>query len=110
MAQRTDDDRFGIETMKLLLQVAWAEGGTNLAEKRILQGLGRSWSVPERELQKIVALLEAGKPLPAPDMSVLKARPDEVLEAVQALIAADGRIAPDEERVLEEIKGRLDEP
>jgi hypothetical protein len=109
MSQLTDEDRFGIELLKLMLQVAWSEGTTNLREKHLLQGVGRSRSVPEPELRKLLHLLEAGKPLPSPNMAILKPRSDEVLEAVRALIAADGRVAPEEQTMLEKITARLAE-
>ena len=45
-----------------------------------------------------------------PDLSVLRTRPDDVLEAARALSTADGRIAEREKSLLQTIGARLGEP
>ncbi len=104
------EDRFNIEVIKLLLQLAWADQEVSERERLVIQGLGRSWSVPEHALHTLMEQLQAGGALPEPDLSVLRTRPDDVLEAARALSTADGRIAEREKSLLETIGARLGEP
>ena len=97
------EDRFNIEVIKLLLQVAWVDRELTQAERLVIMGLGRSWNVPEGELHTLLDLLQAGGEMPQPDMAVLRARPDDVMEAARALVAADNSVAPDEKALLARI-------
>lgn len=99
----SSDDRFNIEVLKLLLQVAWSDGELESPEVQVIAGLGRSWSVPEAELQNLVGQLRRGNPLPPPDLGLLKSRPDEVLEAARALALADGKFEMDEAELISQV-------
>ncbi|WP_224241852.1 tellurite resistance TerB family protein [Hyalangium gracile] len=101
------EDRFNIEVIKLLLQIAWSDRQLNHAERLVIFGLGRSWNVPEPELQSLLEKLRAGGPLPEPDIAVLRTRPDDVLEAARALAVSDGSFAQGEKELLERIKATL---
>ena len=101
------EDRFNTEVIKLLLQIAWSDRQLAHSEQLVIFGLGRSWSVPELELQSLLEKLKAGGPLPEPDIQVLRTRPDEVLEAARALAASDGKFADTEKEMIERIKARL---
>ena len=101
------EDRFNLEVLKLLLQVAWADGEVEEREAMMILGLGRSWSVPEPELKELRARLEKGDPLPQPDMALLKSRADETIEAVRAMVFADGKLERDEDELIEEISSML---
>jgi tellurite resistance protein len=101
------EDRFNIEVIKLLLQVAWSDRQLTHSEQLVIFGLGRSWTVPEHELQSLLEKLKAGSPLPEPDIEVLRTRPDDVLEAARALAASDGTFAQAEKDLIERIKSRL---
>jgi tellurite resistance protein len=103
----SDEDRFNIELLKLLVQAAWSDQALSPQERSLILGVGRSWSVPEPELRTLLERLEAGGELPAPDMEVLRRRPDDVLEAVQALSAADGRLAGAEKALLSLVTAAL---
>ena len=74
-----------------------------------IHSLGRSWLVPEPELARLQEQLKAGRDLPPPDLGLLRTRPDEALEAVQALIAVDGKLADSEKAMTQEIKSLLEE-
>ncbi len=101
------EDRFNTEVIKLLLQVAWSDRQLAHSEQVVVFSLGRSWNVPEKELQSLMEKLKAGGPLPEPDIEVLRTRPDEVLEAVRALAASDGKFADSEKDMIERIKSKL---
>jgi tellurite resistance protein len=104
------DDRFNLEVLKLLLQVAWSDLELDRREADLVLGIGRSWFVPEEELEVLEALLRAGGPLPAPDLAFLRTRKQEVLEAAQAIVLADGHFADDEEEMLQQIRELLQLP
>ncbi|MFL5319419.1 MAG: TerB family tellurite resistance protein [Myxococcaceae bacterium] len=103
MSALTAEDRFNIEVIKLLLQVAWADGEVDEREALMILGVGRSWNVPELELKELRERLEKGNPLPQPDMALLKTRSDEVLEAVRAMVFADGKLKRDEGDMVKQI-------
>ncbi len=104
------EDRFNIEVIKLLLQVAWVDRQLTQAERLVIMGLGRSWSVPEGELHTLLDRLNAGGTLPEPDLAVLRTRPDDVLEAARALCVSDGQLAQGEKALLERITAMLAAP
>lgn len=101
------EDRFNTEVIKLLLQVAWSDRQLDHAEQLVIFGLGRSWNVPEKELQSLMEKLKAGGSLPEPDIEVLRTRPDDVMEAVRALAVSDGKFADTEKDMIERIKSKL---
>jgi tellurite resistance protein len=101
------EDRFNTEVIKLLLQIAWSDRQLSHSEQLVIFGLGRSWNVPEKELQSLLEKLKAGGALPEPDIEVLRTRPDDVLEAARALAVSDGSFASSEKELIERIKSRL---
>ncbi len=103
----SDTDRFNLEVLKLLLQIAWGDGQVDPAEARMILGLGRSWSVPEAELVELEHRLQTGKGLPPPSLSVLRSRKQDVLEAARALANTDGHLGDDEKTLLEEVEALL---
>jgi uncharacterized tellurite resistance protein B-like protein len=110
MSSLSAEDRFNIEVIKLLLQVAWSDQALTQSERLAIFGMGRSWLVPEDELQKLMEQLRLGGELPAPDLEVLRSRRDEVIEAVRALVAADGKLAHRERALLARISVMLGLP
>ncbi|MDY7229287.1 TerB family tellurite resistance protein [Hyalangium rubrum] len=103
------EDRFNTEVIKLLLQVAWSDRSLTHAEHLVIFGLGRSWNVPELELQELLKTLKAGGALPEPDLAVLRTRPDDVLEAARALAVSDGRVADAEKELIARVQARLND-
>lgn len=101
------EDRFNTEIIKLLLQIAWSDRQLSHAEHLVIFGLGRSWNVPEGDLQALLATLKAGGPLPEPDLAILRTRPDDVLEAARALAVSDGAFADSEKALIARIKDKL---
>ncbi len=104
MAKPTAEDLFHIEVLKLMLQLAWSDGRIDLRERGTLLGAARSWGVPEREVAALKKALEGNGPPPAPDLALLRDRPDEVLEAARALIVSDGELRAPEWEMLEELR------
>jgi tellurite resistance protein len=104
MVRRTAEDDFNIEVLKLMLQVAWSDGQLDVREAGLILGSARSWGVPEREVAALKKTLESQSSPPAPDLALLRHRPDEVFEAARALIASDGQLRASEQELLAELR------
>ena len=104
MARLTPGDHFNIEVLKLMLQLAWSDGRVDVREAGVILGAARSWGVPESEVTALKRAMEGRNTPLAPDLALLKGRADEALEAVRAVIASDGRLAPAEKEMLEELR------
>ena len=104
MAKLTAEDHFNIEVLKLMLQLAWSDGQVDMREMGTILGSARSWGVQELEIAALKKALEGDEPPPAPDLALLRDRPDDVFEAARALIASDGRLRAAEREMLEELR------
>ncbi len=104
MARLTAEDDFNIEVLKLLLQLAWSDERVAPEEVGLILGAARSWGVPEAEVGALKACLDGKELLPAPDLGLLRERPDAVFEAVRALIACDGHLQAAESEMLDELR------
>jgi hypothetical protein len=108
MTKANAEDSFNIEVLKLLLQLAWSDDAVDPQEVSFILGAARSWGVPEKEVADLHRYLEEYESVPAPDMALLRRKPDAVLEAARALIASDNRIQPAERDMLQELRVILD--
>jgi len=104
----SEEDRFNLEVVKLLLEVARVDNDVDKRERDVIMGLARSWSVPEPELKQLLVQLDAGLPTPPPDYAVLKQRPDDVLSAARAVVLTDNKVAPEETALLKKVKAALE--
>ena len=98
---------FHWELMKLLLQVAWADDHIAPQERRMLMGMAERLSLSPERVKEIEACLEQGASLPAPDMTLLRNRREEVIEAAEHIVLIDNEITDDENRVLAELNTLL---
>jgi hypothetical protein len=103
-------DRFHLELLRLLVQVAWTDATLTRPERETILELGRSWGVSAEELEALRALLDRGTRLPEPDLSLLRARSDEVLQAARTLAGMDGRLQKQEAALLDQIRAALRSP
>lgn len=107
MTAPSDDDRFNLEVVKLLLEIAWADQEVDEREKQMILGAARSWSVPEPELKVLMTRLEQGTPLPKPDLELLRTRADDVMTAARALVLSDGKVKKEESALLKQLAAQL---
>jgi len=85
-----------LETLKLLVSVAWADHSVAPAERAHILELAASFGASPMEIEALQdALLDEGH-LPAADLTLLSERPADVLAALDVLIASDKRIAENE--------------
>jgi hypothetical protein len=107
MTQFTPDERLAIETLKLLVEVAWADREIATEEAVYLESLAEQAAVPAGELAALRVALRDERRMPAPDLTLLRRHAGEVLRAVDDLIRIDARIVDDELRVRRAIESLL---
>ena len=61
-----------VETLKLLLQVAWADDTLDPKEREAVVKLGPAWGVPQETMDLLLKHLDMGKPLPQPNLKLLR--------------------------------------
>ena len=103
----TAEDQFNLEVLKLLLHVSWVDGAVDQSEANMLLGLGRSWTVPEVALQKLMDAVKAGRKPSEPNWELLRQRSDDALQAARALVLADGKVQKEEIALLKSIQALL---
>jgi len=102
-----EDDKLNLEVLKLLIHVAWVDGEVDQHEADMLLGLGRSWTLPEAALQKLLDAVKAGRRPAPPDYALLRARADDALQAARALVLVDGKVTPEETKLLKDVMAAL---
>jgi DnaK suppressor protein len=90
------EDRVHVETLRLLVAMAWADREVVQEEIDQILALGTQVGLSDADRDALVRDLSDAGRLPAPDLALLRAHAPEVLSAVDAILAADHRIVPDE--------------
>lgn len=103
----SSDPLFNTETLKLLLQVAWSDDVLDPKERAFISQLGHQWAVPPDVMSTLLMHLDQGKPLPQPNLSLLRTKADAVLDAAEALVSADGVIDVQEKEFLATVEQLL---
>jgi uncharacterized tellurite resistance protein B-like protein len=101
------DSRFYTEVLKLLLQVITSDGQLAPEELEEFSEVSRKWPVPASEVAALLGYLKEGKPLPAPDMGLLRTRPKDVIEAARIIAASDQHVDGTEIDMLLQIRELL---
>lgn len=101
------DARVGIETLKLLVQVAWADHEVTDDELEHVLSLAEQVGASEQDAELLRASLRDESTLPAPDLGLLRSHRDEVLRAVDILIGIDDEVVDDEKNIREQIAALL---
>ncbi len=94
---------FASELVKLLVQVAWADGDVAMAEQDALLAFARRNGLPQAELDGLQAQLTGRAPLAPPNLGLLRQRRTDVLRAVKDLLLSDLEVAEEEEEILSQI-------
>lgn len=101
------DPVFNAEALKLLLQVAWADDQLDPRERAFVAKLGPAWHVPEAIMTVLLDHLDRGKPLPQPNVALLRTKPDAVIACAESLMAADGIIDAVEADFMDQVRELL---
>lgn len=104
----TDRDNVYLETLKLLLQVAWADDQIEGDEVDKLRTFAASVSLPPPQLTELDGYLSGRVSLPPPNMGLLKTHRTDVLETLSTLMGAGEEAGEDEREMLAEIAGLLE--
>lgn len=104
----TDRDNLYLETLKLLLQVAWADEQIEGDEVDKLKTYAASLSLPAAQVAELDGYLHGRVSLPPPNMGLLKTHRTDVLEALSTLMGAGDEASEEERHMLAEIAGMLE--
>ncbi|WP_224362129.1 TerB family tellurite resistance protein [Hyalangium versicolor] len=102
-----DESRFYTEVLKLLLQVITSDDKLEPEELEEFSQVAARWNVPAAEVAAMLDRLRAGKPLPAPDMGLLRTRPQDVIQAARVVAASDQHVDNEEIEMLMQIRTLL---
>lgn len=89
-------DPVALETLKLLVQVAWADRDVEPEEVDVIIDLARQAGVDDRDVEELRRGLSDSGRLQAPDLALLRQHRRMVLDLVDVTIGADHRIAEGE--------------
>jgi tellurite resistance protein len=89
-----------VETLKLILQVAWADDTLDPREREAVAQLGPQWGVPDETMALLLKHLDMGRPLPQPNLKLLRQHRDVVLAAAEWFVGVDGVIEESEKDFL----------
>ncbi len=96
-----------VETLKLLLQTAWADDTLDPKEREQIAALGPKWGVPAETMDFLLKHLDMGKPLPQPNLSLLRQHRDVVLAAAEWFVGVDGVVEESEKDFLATVQELL---
>lgn len=96
-----------VETLKLLLQVAWANDTLAPAERATIAVLGPQWGVADETMGFLLKHLDLGKPLPQPNLGLLRQHRDVVIAAAEWFVSVDGVIDDEEKDFLVTVRELL---
>ena len=101
------ESRFYVEVLKLLLQIITSDDQVAPEELEHFWTAARRWKVSAAETENLIDRLKLGQSLPAPDMGLLRSRPQDVIEAARALVGSDQHIDSGEIDMLMQIREML---
>ena len=101
------DPAFGVELLKLLLQVAYADNALHPSETKMIMQLAKYWALPQDQVDEIAQVMQAPAKLPAPNLAVLKKSPHHVLEGLRFVARADGGTSAEESDLIDEVETLL---
>lgn len=96
-----------LETLKLLLQVAWADDVLDPKERETVASLGLKWGIAGDVMESLLKYLDLGKPLPQPNLGLLRQHRAEVVAAAEWFIGVDGVIEASEKDFVVTVKELL---
>jgi hypothetical protein len=99
-----------LETLKLLVHVAWADHRVAPEEMDHILSLARQIEAKEHEIEFLRMALEDEGRLPAPNMGLLRGQYDHVMRSIDQLIHVDKHIVDDERAVRAAVAHLLTEP
>lgn len=102
-----DDKRIIVETIRLLLHVAWSDDDIAPEEYDYIFRMARNAGLSDQDILALDAAMRDRSRLYEPNIEILKPHREDVLAHVQALISADDHIAQAETDILIKIASLL---
>ncbi len=96
------------EILKLMIQAAWADHEVQTEEAEALMAAAAKIKLGEQELKDFKASIAGQKPLPAPDLGLLRAYKTEALTSVRELCDADAHFVSEERELIAELEMLLE--
>lgn len=107
MRRPSENPEVNVETLKLLLQVAWANDTLEPSERSAIAALGPEWSIPAETVEHLLKHLDTGKPLPQPNLGLLRQHRDAVLATAEWFVGVDGVVDETETEFLVTVRQLL---
>lgn len=101
------DKKVVLETIKLLMQVAWADGEVGEAEWAQIMAAAEGLELNPRNLDLLRQCLTGERKLPAPDLGFLREHAAAAIEAAEKLVLMDEDISEAEGDVLHQLRQLL---
>ncbi len=98
-----DSTRITVETIRLLLHVAWSDDDIAPEEYDYIFRMARNAGLADKDIMALDAAMRDRSRLYEPNMDILKPHKEQVLAHVQALISADDVIDQKETDILVKI-------
>lgn len=108
MNRPSPNPEVNVETLKLLLQAAWADDTLDPAERTMVAELGPKWGVSAETTEWLLKHLDMGKPLPQPNLGLLRQHRDVVLAAAEWFVGVDGVVDEQEKDFLATVQQLLE--
>jgi uncharacterized tellurite resistance protein B-like protein len=103
----SEQRRVDVEIIKLLMQVAWADGSVAPEEATAILEHARAVGLGERALTALDSCLSGKARLPAPDLGFLRQHRVEALAAADKIVRRDAEISDDEVEIIAQIQQLL---
>lgn len=103
----SEQRRVDVEIIKLLMQVAWADGSVAPDEAAAIVGHARAAGLGERALAALDSCLTGSSRLPAPDLGFLRQHRQEALDAADKIVRRDAEISDEEVEIIAQIQQLL---
>ena len=102
------EERLNLEIIKLLIQVAWADGEVADDEVEHLRERARAAGLGDKAIAMLDAFMGGERKLPAPDFGFLREHRDEALAAAEKMVISDEEVRTALREILAEIHILLD--
>lgn len=96
-----------METLKLLVQLAWADHEVSDKETVYILELAMKFEANKSELAELSAALQEGGKLPMPNLGLLRGHKEQVMTSIDEIIAIDDRIVEDERELRDMVADML---
>jgi uncharacterized tellurite resistance protein B-like protein len=103
----SEQRRVDVEIIKLLMQVAWADGSVAPDEAQAILAHARNAGLGDRALAALDSCLTGKARLPAPDLGFLRQHRQEALSAADKIVRRDAEVSDEEVEIIAQLQQLL---